>query len=349
MLKPDELKIEPVDNANLRNEIQLRLDSLTKPPGSLGVLEILVMRYCLCKGSVDAHINRKSICVFAGDHGIAAEGVAPYPREVTVQMVHNMLAGGAAVTVMCKTAGMDYRIVDMGVDDNFADHPFFINKKVAPGTRSFMQGDAMTKQECSSAVTAGIDVAYSLQCDIAAVGEMGIGNTSSASALYALILEKNGSDAVGAGTGATGAVLEQKRRIIDAAVQFHREQWDKTAEDALRRVGGFEIAGMTGYILGCAAKRIPVVVDGFIATAAALCAVKMNPAVVDYLFFGHVSNEQFHKTVLVEMGVTALLNLGMRLGEGTGAVLAVQIIEQALNCYHNMATFSSAGVTNPDV
>jgi nicotinate-nucleotide--dimethylbenzimidazole phosphoribosyltransferase len=177
---------------------------------------------------------------------------------------------------------------------------------------------------------------------------MGIGNTSSASALCALLLGRDGSDAVGAGTGATGSLLETKRRVIDAAVRFHRDQWDNTAEDALRRVGGFEIAGMTGYMLGCAARRVPVVVDGFIATAAALCAIKMQPAVSDYLFFGHVSDEQFHKNVLEELGVSAILNLGMRLGEGSGAVLGVQILEQAMNCYHNMATFSSAGVSNRD-
>jgi nicotinate-nucleotide--dimethylbenzimidazole phosphoribosyltransferase len=348
MTKASELKIEAVSNAELRNEIQLKLDMLTKPPGSLGVLEKLAMRYCLCKGKADACINRKSICVFAGDHGITAEGVAPYPKEVTVQMVLNMLAGGAAVTVMCKKAEIDYYIVDMGVDGIFDEHPLFINKKVDRGTKNFMQAAAMTEKECSTAVDAGIDVAQSLQCDIAAVGEMGIGNTSSASALCALLLGKEGSHAVGAGTGAAGSVLETKRRVVDAAVQFHRDQWDNTAEDALRRVGGFEIAGMTGYMLGCAARRIPVVIDGFIATTAALCAAKMQPAVLDYLFFGHVSDEQFHKNVLEEMGVSALLNLGMRLGEGTGAILAVQIIEQSLNCYHNMATFSSAGVSNRD-
>lgn len=340
-----EIEITKTANPELQATVQSRLDNLTKPPGSLGRLEAFAMQYCLCRGDADAKILRKSLKIFAGDHGITAQGVAPFPKEVTVQMVHNMLGGGAAVVVMCKAAGVDYRVIDMGVDGDFDSHDLLVCKKVNRGTQSFHSDCAMSREECDSALSAGIEIALKEESDITAVGEMGIGNTSSASALYALLLGVDGTSTVGMGTGAVGELYERKCRVIDEAVNFHRENWDGSPVDALRRVGGFEIAAMTGYIIGCAQKRIPVVIDGFIATASALCAVKMEPMVLDYLFFGHVSDEQFHRSVLDSLGVKPILELGMRLGEGTGAVLAMQIIEQALNCYHYMATFASAGVS----
>ncbi len=341
-------QVAPSASEELRDAVTAKLNDLTKPPGSLGMLEEIVVQYCLCKGDADARFERKALRVFAGDHGIVAEGVAPYPREVTTQMVHNMLAGGAAVTVMCRLADIPYKVVDMGVAAEFADHPLLLKHKVAMGTASFLEGNAMTPEQCAQALAAGEEVAADAACDIAAVGEMGIGNTSPASALVALLLGVDGATAVGRGTGADGDLLDQKRRVIHEAVKFHHGLWDGTAVDALARVGGFEIAGMAGFILGCAERRVPVVVDGFIATAAAFAAIHHTPAVADYLFWGHVSDEQFHQTVLEKIGARPLLQLGMRLGEGTGAVLALHVIEQALNCYHNMATFSSAGVTNRD-
>lgn len=340
------LGIQPVDNPGLREQVQRRLDDLTKPPGSLGMLEDLVLRYCLCSGMAQPSIDRKALCVFAADHGITAEGVSPYPAEVTAQMVENMLRGGAAVAVMCRHAGVAYRVVDMGVKADLTPHERLIDRKIAPGTASFLNGYAMSEQQVRSALEAGIALGKEEHCSVAGVGEMGIGNTSSASALCALLLDKSGKETAGAGTGTSGPALERKRHVIDAAVGFHRKQWDGTAEDALRRVGGFEIAGMTGYILGCAAGRIPVVIDGFIATASALCAMKTSPHVKDYLFFGHVSDEHFHRAVLDAVEARPVLDLGMRLGEGTGAILGMQVIEQALHCYREMATFSSAGVSN---
>ncbi|KMQ49643.1 Nicotinate-nucleotide--dimethylbenzimidazole phosphoribosyltransferase [Chitinispirillum alkaliphilum] len=341
-----EIEVSKTANPELESSVKTRLDNLTKPPGSLGRLEEFVLKYCLCRGNADAKVNRKSLKIFASDHGITAQGVAPFPKEVTVQMVHNMLGGGAAVVVMCKSAGVEYRVIDVGVDGDFDRHDLLICKKVSRGTESFYSDCAMSREECDSALRTGIEIASKEESDITAVGEMGIGNTSSASALYALLLDVDGASTVGMGTGAVGALYEKKCRVIDEAVCFHRETWDGTAVDALRRVGGYEIAAMTGYIIGCAQKRIPVVIDGFIATASALCAIKMEPTVLDYLFFGHVSDEQFHRNVLDSLGVKPILELGMRLGEGTGAVLAMQIIEQALNCYHNMATFASAGVSD---
>ncbi len=347
-MKRYELSIPPVKNNDLQKEVQARLDNLTKPPGSLGRLEEFVKQYCLCRGDADASITRKSLFVFAGDHGITDEGVTPYPKEVTVQMVRTMLAGGAAVSVMCEKTQTDYRVVDMGVAWPIAGNGLLIQRKIDMGTRSFLRDCAMTGQQCDRAMESGMSIADSGTSDICAVGEMGIGNTSSASALFALLLDKDGASTVGRGAGATEGLLEKKRSVIAEAVRFHRPQWDKSPMDALRRVGGFEIAGMTGFILRCAHKRLPIVIDGFIATASALCAIRMQPAIKEYLFFGHMSDEQFHRSVLQELRVRPILELDMRLGEGTGGVLAMQIIETALHCYHAMATFDSAGVSNRD-
>jgi len=337
-----------IKNDSIQSQVQAQLDDLTKPPGSLGFLEDLVMQYCLCRNDSKANLRSKELFVFAASHGITAEGVAPYPKEVTVQMVMNMLGGGAAVTVMSRQANMSYNVVDMGVDGDFDAHELLSHCKVAHGTVSFLSESAMTEKQCDQALQTGINLSRQVQSDIVAIGEMGIGNTSSASALYSLLFGKSALETVGRGTGSEGELLEKKRQTLDRAISFHRANWDGTAFDALQRVGGFEIAGMTGFCLGCAKKRIPVVVDGFIATAAALCAIKIHKNVKDYLFFGHVSDEQFHAFVLKELGVRPILSLNMRLGEGTGAVLATQIIEQALTCYHQMATFSSAGVSNRD-
>jgi nicotinate-nucleotide--dimethylbenzimidazole phosphoribosyltransferase len=332
-------------NASLSKKIAARLDDLTKPPRSLGRLEEFALQYCLCRKSEEARITRSGMYVFAGDHGITAEGVAPYPKEVTTQMVHNMVAGGAAISVMCRNAGIDCTVVDMGVDADFTPAPGLHIAKVGRGTRSFLRESAMTNPECERAVAAGMSLAQSCEADLCGIGEMGIGNTSSASALCALLMGCDGAETVGRGAGAEGAVLDKKRHVIADAVTFHRREWNKTPLDALRRVGGYEVAGMVGFILGCAKKRIPVVVDGFIATTAALTVVKAAPVAKEYLFFGHASNEQFHRRVLSSLGVRPILDLDMRLGEGTGAALAMQIIAQAMNCYHQMATFSSAGVS----
>lgn len=206
----------------------------------------------------------------------------------------------------------------------------------------------MSHEECLKALDAGQDLVKGSGSDLLGVGEMGIGNTSSASALYSLLLDLNPEDTIGAGTGSVGALLEKKKQAVRDAVLFHRGEWDHTPLEALRRVGGFEIAGMTGMILGGAANRIPVVIDGFVATAAALVAMKMAPAVKDYLFFAHASAEQFHKPFLASQGIAPILSLDMRLGEGTGSVLAMQIIAQAMECYHRMATFDSAGVSGKE-
>ena len=337
--------IQPVKNTALSDQIQAHLDFLTKPKGSLGRLEELALQYCLCRKSAKPSIKTAAVYTFAGDHGITEEGIAPYPKEVTPQMVLNMTGGGAAVSVMSKNAGIRDFVVDMGVDFDFPDHPKLFKRKVGRGTRNFLKGPAMTGYECTQAMSAGFDLAMDSGCDLLGVGEMGIGNTTSASALYALLLNIDPETTVGAGTGASGDLLKHKTRVIRDAVEMHRKEWDKTPMDALCRVGGFEIAGMAGFIMGAAAAGIPVAVDGFIASAAAAVAMAMTPNLKDYLVFSHKSSERFHGGYFDLIGVKPVLDLGMRLGEGTGAVLAMQIVMQAMNCYHQMATFASAGVS----
>jgi len=337
--------IHPVANTNLEKEIVDRLNNLTKPTGSLGRLEAFALRYCLCRGSVDAQLSRMKIFTFAGDHGITEENVTPYPSEVTSQMVLNMVNRGAAISVMCRKAGIDCAVVDMGVKGSFQDSPGLVIRKIAQGTKNFKKGPAMSDRECLKALFSGYDLARGSACDLLGVGEMGIGNTSSASALYSLLLDLDPDDTIGEGTGSVGVLLERKKQAVRDGVLFHRREWDHTPLEALRRVGGFEIAGMTGMIFGGAESRIPVVIDGFVATAAALVAMKMMPEVKDYLFFAHASAEQFHKPFLESQGIEPILSLGMRLGEGTGSLLAMEIIAQAMECYHRMATFDSAGVS----
>ena len=347
MDKP-EFDVHPVGNEPLEKEILDRLNNLTKPIGSLGRLEEFALRYCLCRGNAGARLSSMKLFTFAGDHGITEENITPYPSEVTYQMVLNMVQGGAAISVMCRKAGIGCAVVDMGVKGVFQELPGLLIRKIAPGTKNFRREPAMSDKECLKALTVGHDLAEESGCDLLGVGEMGIGNTSSASALYSLLLDLAPEETVGAGTGSAGALLEKKKQVIRNAVLFHRKEWDRTPLEALRRVGGFEIAGMTGLILGGARNRIPLVIDGFVATAAALVAMTMEPAAKDYLFFAHASAEQFHKPFLASQGIEPILSLGMRLGEGTGSVLAMQVISQAMECYQRMATFDSAGVSGKE-
>jgi len=336
--------IASVADKNLEKQVVNRLNDLTKPQGSLGRLEEFVLRYCLCRGSAQVAIHNMALLTFAGDHGITAENITPYPSDVTAQMVLNMAHGGAAVSVMCAKAGIEYAVVDIGVKTGFADMPGLIKRKVRSGTDNFLRQAAMTADECEKAIRTGYELGAGSPADLMGAGEMGIGNTSCASALYSLLLDMDTETTVGPGTGSAGALLEKKKAVIAQAVSMHSKEWDGSAFDALRRVGGLEIAGIAGLIFGCASRRIPVVVDGFIASSAACVAIRMNPHVKDYIFFSHVSYETFHAAYLQNEGIRPILSLDMRLGEGTGAVLAMQIIAQAMECYTKMATFGSAGV-----
>lgn len=338
-------EIKTIHNYDLEQKIQARLDDLTKPPGSLGRLEEFVIRYCLCRGKEEADITKMKMFTFAGDHGITEEGVSPFPKEVTQQMVMNMVNQGAAINVLCKNSGIETTVVDVGVDGEFGEIAGLLSRKVKRGTDNFSKGPAMSEEHCRSAMELGYTLAREDDGDLYGIGEMGIGNTSSASALYSLFLSIDPVVTVGAGTGAKGELLELKKRVVTQSVEKHREQWDGSGFDGLRRLGGLEIAAMAGFIFGAASRRIPVVVDGFISSAAALSAMKIFPEVQDYLFFSHTSAEHFHREFIMKMRLIPILDLGMRLGEGTGSALAMEIIKQALNLYHQMATFSSAGVS----
>ncbi len=338
-------EIQSVSNEDLKKKVVDHLNDLTKPQGSLGRLEEFALQYCLCRGAADASIRRMQLYTFAGDHGITEENITPYPSEVTPQMVLNMAHGGAAVSVMCTKAGIEYAVVDIGVNADFEDMPELISKKAGRGTRNFKLEPAMTSDECEQAVKVGFELGADTEADLMGTGDMGIGNTSSASALYSMLLDVDVAETVGPGTGSTGELLEKKKAVISEGVAKHKKEWDGSSFDALQRVGGFEIAGMVGLVFGCASKRVPVVIDGFIASAAALVAMRMNPVVKDYIFFSHLSAEDFHRSFTEKEGIKPILSLGMRLGEGTGAVLAMQIIAQAMECCNKMATFSSAKVS----
>jgi nicotinate-nucleotide--dimethylbenzimidazole phosphoribosyltransferase len=334
-------RIVSTKNDELQCKIIDYLNDLTKPQGSLGRLEEFALRYCLCRGSASAAIKKMKLFTFAGDHGVTEENITPFPSEVTPQMAVIMAKGKAAVSVMCCKAGIDYAVVDAGIKGEVPEMSGLIKRKVANGTRNFAKDAAMTSDECRKAIKVGFDLAIESGVDLLGIGEMGIGNSSSASALYSLLLDLPAEVTTGTGTGSIGAMLEKKKNVIESAMRMHSTEWDRTPFDALRRVGGLEIAAMAGMIFGGASHRIPVIVDGFIATAAALVAMRMEPAVRDYLFFAHASAESFHSGFLQMEGIRPILTLDMRLGEGTGSVLAMQIIAQAMECYGKMATFSS--------
>lgn len=340
--------IKPVKDKSLEKEIITHLDDLTKPQGSLGLLEELALRYCLCRNSTRPNIDHIEVYTFAGDHGIKEEKISPFPQEVTQQMVLNMAEGGAAVSVMCNKAGFEYKVVDIGVHGIFPDMPNLIKCKVREGTRNFSKEPAMTTYECEQAFENGYDIGYNSKADLVGIGEMGIGNTSSASAIYSLILDISPEETIGMGTGSIGTMLDQKKKIVTKGVNLHKDIVNGSPLEILRCVGGFEIAGMCGLIFGCAEQGIPVVIDGFISTASALITLRMNPSIKDYLYFSHKSSEKFHEVFFKNEKIRPILKLDLRLGEGTGSVLAMQIIQQAIECYSKMATFSGAHISEKE-
>ena len=336
--------IQPVDSPDLQLILQQRLDNLTKPPGSLGRLEQLALRYGLARGTADLHLRRKSMHVFCADHGIAAEGVSAYPAAVTVQMVRNFVRGGAAINVICRQLGIETTIVDMGI--NGPVEAGTLNCRIALGTRNWLHEPAMTAGQAVQCVEAGIKLATEAAraADVLGVGEMGIGNTTTAAALFSLFSGIDPQLAVGPGTGVTADVVVRKAEVVRQALRLHAP----AASDpmgVLAAVGGFDIGGICGFLLGAAAQRLPVVMDGFITGAAALIAQALSPHLRDYLFFSHLSAESGHARMLEFLGVQPLLSLDMRLGEGTGAALGINLIETAVRIYTEMATFSEAQVS----
>ena len=338
--------IKPVDNS-LSSKIQAHLDDLTKPQGSLGRLEEIAMKYALAAATDRPVLNKKKVFCFAADHGVAAEGVSAFPVEVTPQMVYNMLGGGAAINVLSRHAGADLDVVDMGVNHNFADHPSLRKHKVRHGSANMAQGPAMTVEETVQAVMTGATLAREARehgYDLLATGEMGIANTTPATALFAVLLDLPVESVTGRGTGIDDKTLDHKISIIKQAIKVNSKHL-ATPLETLAALGGFEIAGICGLVLGAASVGIPVVVDGFISSAGAVAAMKLSCKVGDYLFFSHLSNEQGHKAIVSKLGARPILDLDLRLGEGTGAALAMQVIEGAVKIYNGMATFSSAEVS----
>jgi nicotinate-nucleotide--dimethylbenzimidazole phosphoribosyltransferase len=339
--------ITPVDTA-WHAKAQARLDNLTKPPGSLGRLEEFASRLVAISGNIMPVIDKKVIFTFAGDHGVVAEGVAAYPSEVTPQMVFNILKGGAAINVLGRHAGSDVVVVDMGVDYDFQGAVGLVDRKVMRGTKNIAKGPAMTKDEAIRCLTAGIELADSYVAkgyNMFGTGDMGIGNTTPSSAIVSAITGVSATEVTGRGTGISDEALVRKAEVIDAAIRLNAPD-PRDGVDVLAKVGGTEIGGIAGLILGAAAHGKPIVIDGFISTAGALIAYTIAPAVKDYMFAAHNSVEQGHKVMLATMGLAPILDLGMRLGEGTGGALAMLMIEGGLKMYKEMATFDEAGVTN---
>lgn len=338
-------RIRPLDRSN-ENAAQQRLDSLTKPQGSLGRLEELARRIAVIQGQVPARLGRKLLFVFAADHGVTAEGVSAYPRDVTAQMTYNFLKGGAAINVLARHHGVDTEVVDVGVDHEFAAPRGLRNCKIRRGTANFARGPAMTRDEALRSVELGIELAREATTEnifLLGAGDMGIGNTSSATAILCTLTGIVPADAVGRGTGIDDATLARKIAAIETGLQINRPDANDPL-DVLAKVGGLEIGAMTGMILGAAAFRAPMVLDGFISCAAALLAQRFCPHVQDVLFASHLSAEKGHSLMVDELKLAPALDLQMRLGEGTGACLLMGLIEASVKIMGEMSTFESAGV-----
>ena len=337
--------LPPVSHA-LDDAIRRAIDSKTKPLGALGAVESLAARIARVQGTLTPDLHRCRLTLFAGDHGIAHEGVSAYPQAVTRQMVANFLAGGAAANVFARANGVELRVVDAGVAGEPIDAPGLVSRRIAAGTRNFAVEPAMTEEQCDAALRAGDELGVNVAADAAAFGEMGIANTSSAS-LVAHKLTGIGLDAlIGRGTGLDDGGLARKHAILARAAARTAPRLD--ARRALCEYGGFEVVMMAGAMIGAARAAAVVLVDGFIAGAAALAAVELAPALRDYLVFAHRSAEPGHRAVLEALGARPLLDFEMRLGEGTGALLAWPVLKCAAAMLSDMASFESAGVSGPD-
>lgn len=341
--------IGPLDKAAMQAAAQ-RQDTLTKPQGSLGRLERLSIQIAGITGQVRPRLPHKVIVTMAGDHGVVEEGVSAFPQEVTPQMVYNFLRGGAAINVLARHVGARVVVVDMGVAADLEPHPHLVDKKVAKGTRSIAQGPAMEREQALQAVLNGAEVVYreiEKGLDILGTGDMGIGNTTPSAAIAAAITGRAPAEIVGRGTGVDDAGLFRKIAAVQRALAVNRpDPYDGL--DVLSKVGGFEIGGLAGAILAAAANRKPIVIDGFISTAAALIATTLAPQVRPYLIAAHRSQERGHRLMLEWLGLDPLLDLDLRLGEGTGAALAMNVVEAACRILDEMATFAEAGVSEKE-
>ncbi|MFA6357215.1 MAG: nicotinate-nucleotide--dimethylbenzimidazole phosphoribosyltransferase [Candidatus Omnitrophota bacterium] len=334
-------------NQEVVKKAQDRLDSLTKPLGSLGRLEELAKQICGIKGELALGLDNKVIFTLAADHGVTDEGVSVYPKEVTAQMVYNFLNGGAGINVLAKHVGLKVVVVDIGVASDLKASPKLLINKINYGTKNMAKGPAMTRDEAIKAICVGIDLfeeEFKRGLDIVGIGEMGIGNTTAASAITAVFTGKSVEEITGRGAGLGALGLKNKIDIIKKSLVINQPDPD-CAIDVLSKVGGFEIAGMAGIILAASANKIPVVIDGFISGSAALVAYQIEPKVKDYMIAAHCSVETGHKVILEYLGLKPLLDLDLRLGEGTGAALGIGLADAAIKILTQMATFKSANVS----
>ncbi|MFC1870465.1 nicotinate-nucleotide--dimethylbenzimidazole phosphoribosyltransferase [Chloroflexota bacterium] len=341
--------ISPLDSAAMA-AARKRQNSLTKPHGSLGRLEELSIQIAGIRGEALPKLENKAIITMAADHGVVAEGVSLYPQEVTRQMVLNFLQGGAAINVLAQHIGARVIVVDMGVIGGFQPLPGLLCRAIDSGTRNMAQGPAMTRQQAIAALESGIEIVQAEAgkgLDIVGTGDMGIGNTAASSAVFAAVSGQPVAKATGRGTGIDAEQFAHKISVLERALQINRPN-PKDPVDVLAKVGGFEIGGLAGVILAAAARRIPVVIDGFISGAAALIATGLSPQVKDYLIAAHVSAETGHQPLLDFLGLEPYLNLNMRLGEGTGAALGICLAETAVKILGQMATFGEAGVSEAE-
>ena len=339
--------LPPLDLA-AQSAAMTRHATLTKPPGSLGRLEALAFQLAAITGQPCPSVRRKAVIVMAADHGVTAEGVSAYPADVTPQMVLNFVRGGAAINVLARLAGARVVVVDVGVAADLPAQPGLLNRNVAPGTRNMARGPALTRAEVEAAIEVGLEtvaIEITLGLDLVATGDMGIGNTTASTAIVAALTGLPVAALTGRGTGVDDAGLARKIAVIEQALAVNQPN-PHDPLDVLAKVGGLEIAGLVGVIFGAAARRVPVVIDGFISGAAALVAAALDPAVVPYLIPAHLSVEAGHAVVLEHLGLHPLLSLNMRLGEGTGAALAFHLIEAAARLLSEMSTFAEAGVSD---
>ncbi|MDD5408709.1 MAG: nicotinate-nucleotide--dimethylbenzimidazole phosphoribosyltransferase [Candidatus Omnitrophica bacterium] len=342
--------ISGVDLVIIKNT-QKRLDNLTKPLGSLGRLEELAKQICGITGKTDPLLTNKVIFTLAADHGVTDEGVSAYPKEVTAQMVSNFIAGGAGINVLAKHAGARVVVVDIGVAAELKPGPMLRVRKIGYGTKNMAKGPAMSREEAVKAIQAGIDLfeeELRRGIDIVGTGEMGIGNTTAASAITASFCGKPVEEITGKGAGLDDPGLKNKIEVIKKSLLVNKPD-PADAIDVLSKVGGFEIAGLAGIILAAASHKIPVVIDGFISGAAALIAFKIEPKVKEYMIAAHKSQEGGHKIILEYIGLRPLLDLDLRLGEGTGGALGIGLAEAAIKILTQMATFKSANVSEKNI
>ena len=342
-------QIKPLDKEAMQKARE-RQDTLTKPQGSLGRLEEISIRLAGIQGRALPRIEQKAVITMAGDHGVVAEKVGNWPQEVTVQMVYGFLSGHAGINVIARHVGARVIVVDMGVASELAPGSQLLSRKVAPGTQNMAQGPAMTEEQAIKAIETGIEIVAAEAAkglDIVGTGDMGIGNTTPSAAICAVMTGHPVDEVTGRGTGIDDELLAHKASVIKRAIEVNRPDASRPL-DVLAKVGGFEIGGLAGVMLGAAARRIPVVIDGFISGAAALIATALAPGLKEYLFAAHLSAESGHRRLLEHLGLEPLLLLEMRLGEGTGAGLGISLAEASARILSDMVTFAEAGVSEKE-